>query len=83
MGLVFKALSSPQRLRILILLRDGPRTEPELCAALDLGTIEAHLQTLLRAGLIVRHKHGVAPKNYTLAEGVTAQLTELLEKFRA
>ena len=83
LGLVFKALSSPQRLRLLILLRHEPRTERDLCAALDLGTIEAHLQTLLQAGFIVRHKNGVAPTTYTLAEGALDQLTQVLEKFRA
>ena len=59
--LVFKALSSPTRRRILDLLREGTRTPGELCAllsSLDRTTVLQHLRVLERAELVTGRKVG-------------------------
>ncbi|QDB78579.1 helix-turn-helix transcriptional regulator [Georgenia sp. 311] len=59
--LVFKALASPTRRRLLDLLRAAPRTTGELCDAvpdLDRTTVLQHLRVLERAGLVTGRKVG-------------------------
>lgn len=59
--LVFKALAAPVRRRLLDLLRGGPATTGQLCAAapdLDRTTVLQHLKVLHRADLVVSVKRG-------------------------
>lgn len=59
--LVFKALASATRRRLLDLLRDHPRTTGDLCAEipdLDRCTVMQHLKVLERAGLVVPRRRG-------------------------
>ena len=56
-----KAMSSPARLEILDLLRNGARTVECLAKAADLGVanVSRHLQVLRGAGLVKSEKHGL------------------------
>jgi DNA-binding transcriptional ArsR family regulator len=59
--LVFKALASATRRRLLDLLRDHPRTTGDLCGAipeLDRCTVMQHLKVLEGAGLVVPRRRG-------------------------
>ncbi|MBL5973837.1 MAG: ArsR family transcriptional regulator [Candidatus Leucobacter sulfamidivorax] len=59
--LVFKALASPVRRRMLDALKAGPRTTGTLCAEipeLDRTTVLQHLRVLERAGLVNARKVG-------------------------
>lgn len=59
--LVFKALASPVRRRILDLLKASPRTTGELAAhvpELDRTTVLQHLRVLERAELVTGRKAG-------------------------
>jgi len=59
--LVFKALASPTRRRMLDLLREDTRTTGELCALfpdLDRTTVLQHLRVLERAALVSGRKVG-------------------------
>jgi len=59
--LVFKALASATRRRILDVLRGSTRTTGELCAAfpdLDRTTVLQHLRVLERADLVTGRKIG-------------------------
>lgn len=59
--LVFKALASPTRRRMLDLLREETRTTGELCALLpdlDRTTVLQHLRVLERAALVTGRKVG-------------------------
>lgn len=59
--LVFKALGSATRRRMLDVLKAGPRTTGELCAAfptLDRTTVLQHLRVLERAELVTGRKVG-------------------------
>lgn len=59
--LVFKALASPVRRRMLDALKAGPRTTGTLCAEipeLDRTTVLQHLRVLERAGLVNARKAG-------------------------
>ncbi|PFG41387.1 ArsR family transcriptional regulator [Isoptericola jiangsuensis] len=59
--LVFKALASPHRRRMLDALREATRTTGELVAAvpeLDRTTVLQHLRVLERAGLVTGRKVG-------------------------
>jgi DNA-binding transcriptional ArsR family regulator len=63
--LVFKALASPVRRRILDALKESPRTTGEVCdlfPELDRTTVLQHLRVLERASLVTgrkvgRHRH--------------------------
>ena len=58
---VFKALASTTRRRLLDLLRDHPRTTGDLCAEipeLDRCTVMQHLKVLERAGLVIPRRRG-------------------------
>lgn len=56
-----KAMSSPARLEILDLLRNGARTVESLAKAAELGVanVSRHLQVLRAAGLVKSEKHGL------------------------
>ena len=56
----FKALSDPNRLRILNALRGGERSVTELVAATNLGqnNVSKHLHVLYTSGLVVRRRDG-------------------------
>ncbi|WP_297103931.1 ArsR/SmtB family transcription factor [Tessaracoccus sp.] len=59
--LVFKALASPIRRRMLDVLKEGPRTTGALCVeieGLDRTTVLQHLRVLERAGLVDARKVG-------------------------
>ncbi|MDQ2087799.1 metalloregulator ArsR/SmtB family transcription factor [Herbivorax sp. ANBcel31] len=60
-GIVFKALSSPTRINILKLLKDGPLCVCKIIE--DLGTEQSntsqHLRALKNAGLIQSRKEGL------------------------
>ena len=57
---VAKALSDPNRVRILAMLRDGELCVCELCDALRLtqSTLSTHLQVIRQAALVTTHKRG-------------------------
>lgn len=57
---VLVALAEPNRLRIVELLADGPRTVGEIASALNLRQpqVTKHLQTLERAELVTVHRLG-------------------------
>jgi DNA-binding transcriptional ArsR family regulator len=54
------ALAAPDRLRIVQLLRQGPRNVGEVAEALELSVVNAshHLNVLLRAGLVCNQREG-------------------------
>ncbi len=54
---VFRALSEPNRLRIVELLSERPRSVNEISTELGVGQPQSskHLHTLLRAGLVAVH----------------------------
>jgi DNA-binding transcriptional ArsR family regulator len=59
--LVFKALASPARRRMLDALRESTQTTGSLCAALpelDRTTVLQHLRVLERAGLVTGRRVG-------------------------
>jgi DNA-binding transcriptional ArsR family regulator len=67
--LVFKALASPVRRRMLDTLKAGSRTTGELCAAfpdLDRTTVLQHLRVLERAELVTGRRIG-RERHLTLA----------------
>lgn len=55
-----KALADPDRLRIVQLLRGGPRNVSDIAAALDvdLANVSHHLQVLKREDLVETEKRG-------------------------
>lgn len=77
-----KALSDPNRLRILSIVSSNP--EPETCVCdltepLDLGqpTVSHHLKILVDAGLLNREKRGVWAY-YSLTPGALSTLAHTL-----
>lgn len=65
--LVFRALASPVRRRLLDLLRDNPQTTGELCARFgDLSryAVMQHLGVLEEAGLVLSRRAGRERWNY-------------------
>ncbi len=65
--LVFKALASADRRKVLDLLRDAPMTTGELAKhlpRLDRTTVMQHLRVLERARLIISRKEGRCRWNY-------------------
>lgn len=68
---VFRALSDPTRLKMLLMLEGRPRTVGEIVDFFDLSqpTISRHLQTLTAAGLAIRTRkaqkvfYAVNPQN--------------------
>ncbi len=58
----FKVLSEPNRLKLIIALHDGQKSVSELIEATGLrqANVSRHLQTLTQAGLLARHRQGLA-----------------------
>ncbi len=57
----FMALASDQRLRILLLLKEGPKNSQEIISELNLdaSVISRHLMMLRNVGLVSAYKEGV------------------------
>ena len=71
--LVFKALANLDRRRMLDMLREGPKTVGDLCAAidyLDRCTVMLHLKSLEAADLIIGKKDGRYRWNYLNVEPI-------------
>jgi ArsR family transcriptional regulator len=68
---VFRALSDPTRLRILLLLRTGELCVCEVVNALQISqpTASKHLAVLRRVGLTVARKEGVWSYHKLTADG--------------
>jgi DNA-binding transcriptional ArsR family regulator/uncharacterized protein YndB with AHSA1/START domain len=77
------ALSSPVRREILWMLWDSELSAGEIASAFDVtkGTISSHLNSLVRAGLVVRRVDGTF-RRYRLDRGAMAQVRPLLEQSR-
>jgi DNA-binding transcriptional ArsR family regulator len=75
----FRALGEPQRLRILQVLEEGPRTVGEVVAELDGNqpNISRHLQGLHHAGLLRRRREGNSIY-YAIADPVVHELCALV-----
>jgi DNA-binding transcriptional ArsR family regulator len=79
----FSALAEPNRLRIVELLRSGPRPVGEICVELPLAQpqVSKHLRVLRKAGLV-----DVQPRAqqriYELRAAPLRELGEWLERFR-
>jgi DNA-binding transcriptional ArsR family regulator len=83
MNALFKALSHPTRRKILVILRDGPKSSGDIAAAFDMAwpTITAHLTALKDAGLVDAERKGTSIR-YRLvmsaAEEAAAFLMDLM-----
>ena len=68
---VMKALSDPNRVRLLKLLQNREMCVCEIQAALEIAqpTVSKHLRIMEDAGLVARRKEGLWV-NYSLADGV-------------
>lgn len=88
----FRAMSEPQRLKILNALREGPRNVGELTLALacSQANVSKHLAVLAKVGLVERAAQGTSvyyriadPRTYNLCDLVCGQIAErLLEQAR-
>jgi DNA-binding transcriptional ArsR family regulator len=79
----FAALAEPNRLRIVELLRSGPRPVAEICAGLPLPQpqVSKHLRVLRNAGLVdVRPR--AQQRIYELRAAPLRELGEWLDRFR-
>ncbi|WP_427172704.1 ArsR/SmtB family transcription factor [Arthrobacter sp. 92] len=81
-ALVFKALSDPNRLRLLSIVKGAGSGEACVCdltETLDLGqpTVSHHLKILVDAGLLHREKRGTWAY-YSLVPGAMEQTAGLL-----
>jgi ArsR family transcriptional regulator len=76
---LFRALSDPTRLRLLLLLREGEICVCHLVGALELSQplISKHLSALRQAGLVRSRKDGLW-RHYSLAEPARGSHTRLL-----
>lgn len=76
---LLKALSNPQRLRMMCLLIDGEKTVGELNAAIDLSqsALSQHL-AVLRDGGLVRTRREAQNVYYSVAEGPVQRVIETL-----
>ena len=83
MNALFKALSHPVRRKILVILRDGPRSSGDIDAAFDMAwpSVTAHLTALKEAGLVEAERSGTSIR-YRLvmsaAEEAAAFLMDLM-----
>ena len=68
---MLKALSAPDRLRIIRLLRAGPKNVTEISEALDIPPVNLthHLMVLKHAGFLIDVRHGRFIQ-YSLSEGM-------------
>ncbi len=81
---VGKALASPARLELLELLAQAPRTVDTLAAEIDqsVANTSHHLQSLRRARLVTRRRHGTHIE-YALADADVATLLGHLQAVAA
>ncbi|MFA4907455.1 MAG: metalloregulator ArsR/SmtB family transcription factor [archaeon] len=79
---VFKALSSPARLKIIARLSQGENSCGSIAefSGLDISTISRHLAELERAGLISMQRHGKTVKCCVRNRALVQRLMELAEK---
>lgn len=71
--LVFKALSNPDRRRILDLIRESPKTTGDLCdaiAKMNRCTVMLHLKILEEAELVIVKREGRFRFNYLNIEPI-------------
>ncbi|AZN42293.1 ArsR/SmtB family transcription factor [Paenibacillus albus] len=83
MNSTMSALAEPNRLRIVELLRDGPRTVGEIAERLELNQpqVSKHLRVLLEAGLV--EVHPVANRRiYKLGTAPLKELDDWVSSFR-
>ena len=75
----FRALSEPQRLRILRILEDGPHPVGEIVVKLNGNqpNISRHLQALTLAGLTSRRRDGNSIY-YSIADPMVSKLCSLV-----
>jgi DNA-binding transcriptional ArsR family regulator len=75
----FRAMGEPQRLRILQVLEEGPRTVGEVVAELkgNQPNVSRHLQELYDAGLLGRRRDRNSVY-YSIADPVVHQLCHLV-----
>jgi DNA-binding transcriptional ArsR family regulator len=75
----FRAMGEPQRLRILQVLEEGPRTVGEVVAELNGNqpNVSRHLQELYDAGLLRRRRERNSVY-YSIADPVVHQLCHLV-----
>jgi DNA-binding transcriptional ArsR family regulator len=68
---MLKALSAPERLRIIRFLRGGPKNATEISEALDIPPVNLthHLMVLKHAGFLIDERHGRFIR-YSLKEGM-------------
>jgi DNA-binding transcriptional ArsR family regulator len=85
----FRALGEPNRLRLIMVLEDGPQNVSRLVAATRLSqtNVSRHLQTLTDAGILARRKEGLNvlysiadPSIFTLCEHVCGSERKRLAK---
>ena len=76
---LLKALSNPQRLRVMCLLIEGERTVGEINAAVDLSqsALSQHLAVLREGGLVQTRKEA-QNVYYSVADGPVHQLIQTL-----
>lgn len=84
LALRFKALSDPNRLRILSIVSSSPEAETCVCdlsEPLNLGqpTVSHHLKIMVEAGLLNREKRGVWAY-YSLVPGALDSLAATLAR---
>lgn len=75
----FRALSEPNRLRILNTLRDGQKNVTQITQLTQCGqaNISKHLALLHEAGLVLRETQGTA-SYYSIADQATFELCDIV-----
>lgn len=83
LGEMFAALAEPTRLRIVELLRTGPRPVGEICECLPLQQpqVSKHLRVLRKAGL-VEVQARAQQRFYELRAQPLRELNEWIDRFR-
>ncbi len=78
---LLKAISEPNRIRILMMLRDKPLCVCEITAVLELttATVSKHLSILSKAGFIFDTKDGKWINYSLVARGENTMIDELME----
>ena len=81
MNRVFKALSHPDRRRMVTMLRAGPMTSGDIAAAFDCAwpTVSNHLATLKEAGLVEAEREGASIRYRLNVSAVEEAIGFLLE----
>jgi len=83
MNTTLSALAEPNRLRMVELLRDGPRSVNDIVAQLHLSQplVSKHLRVLSTAGLVTARPSG-QQRIYQLQEEPFQQLDQWLDSFQ-